>query len=368
MHLHLDNTQKHDDKGKTPSQIIGDITDQVVSVIKSKMTEIGDSGALIVNIGETHSNPYHIVAQTDIMNALLDQRIPFICALEREGNKVSTALSEFSRIKDIPKSIDRLKESNMFKQFEQSALVRAGRILDGPLAHTMQLDFLKKNGIAYQLVDANRQFKKGQFSLDLSDDSTKQSLAEAEDIMGEHTSAWRKILQVVTTPEPIELDSTKGALTRNIHMLKACEELSQNVLGVKLILLFTGAAHTRGHTGAKNYSPATHSLPHLSKKSFLDFVGVDLSHDKAIPDFGAIQNKLIDTPSLPINFEDLFIEKTDEVHLGLSGVEKLKSEEKKISALTLAWLAPYKDKLLDLYLQKNIEFEDGVQHLTRLEQ
>lgn len=357
------------DKGHAQSQTISRITNIITTAIKSKMHEIADSSTLLVNIGAAHGSLYDEIAQTDLMQALHKDGIPFICTLEREKNKVATALARFTRIKDIDGAIDRLHQDDSFDDLERIALIRSTVLEHAPLSGSLQIDFMHDNDIAYHLIDSNRIFVKNKPYLDTNNKQVVKSLARAEGILGENSARWHKFLKPFATPPLIALDSTKGILTRNFDMIDACLELSKNA---KLILVFSGIVHTIGTNRQDTFSSAAHTIPYLAKQVGLECIGIDLSSStKHVPDYHLIQERILNTPPTPLSLDDLFDAKTVteiENRSGQDDISYLKREEQKIGELTLAWIAPYRNQIKDRYLRTVGEFNAITDRLQMPEQ
>lgn len=340
---------------------------QLSNIIRGKLSYIGKAGVLVVNIGENHANPFHIIAQTHLMHCLLSENIPFACGLEREENKVEIALQQHTRIQNKLKALDNLQKSDLFDTYQRLAAVRTGSIQHAPLTHALQLDFLRQTDVPNFFIDAERKLDGSDIVLDPKNPKNSVSFEQASRILGEEISTWQKVTNIFRTTKPLPLDSTKGMLTRNLYMLNACEEVCANLRGTKLILLFTGAAHTRGNKLTQGFSPVSHSLTHLSDNSKFDFIGVDLENDQSAHDFHLIKDKIVEVDPLSISLFDAYDIANPQNLSGAKSLSLLKDEEKKVSALNLSWLAPYKGKMFDLYAQNVMDFEEISQNLQSLD-
>ena len=255
-------------------------TSRSMKAIRTTLAMTGADETLVVNTGETHTSPNHLLAQTDLMHALHTAGIPFAVAHEAPKNKWDLYVQRNGHEAAGSMLVDTLRHPEHKKTYDSlSQAVTPAETHCARMSYTAMSYYLHAHNIPAVLADVAERLDPER--MDCEDEGTFSSLLEAvgllgydpETVMNEHPGCTSFDYNGTMTDE----EENISMATRNIHMQRACDELSRAIEGVRVILLRTGAAHVTG----ENMGAYQGSLADIFTRQERPYLGLIYCTDKA---------------------------------------------------------------------------------------
>ena len=238
------------DKFKRYAQDVRAASDQVMEQIRTRLSDMPSGQTLVVNLGENHWNANHVMVGIEVARALKKEGVSFVSAGEIPVNTIDQYVAGNRPDGSAPGLRQFFSQSdNQQQRASLSAAAYPHMVHRIPLSKALYAHVLNRQGTSSYAVDVPR--TDDHASINIHDAGALKSVREAGKLLGLNPSSV-----IAGHPKTTGLDYAEGSMTteqenigvvaRNIHMKEACDQLSENIDGVRVILLRTGMMHVAG--------------------------------------------------------------------------------------------------------------------------
>lgn len=363
-----DFSKSHIVLGRENSAIIQNVTKTILTETKLRLDGLRDGQALVLNLAEIHNSPNVLMALGDFVNELMAENILFDVAYEAEQLRIRNTLMRDMHVKNPDPIIDKIRKLGRLEELEMRNFMINSQMCDAPVSHMIFIDQLNKHNIPINFVDAPRIYKASILSdefnvfLDPSSHEVKEALERAHSMMGsKYTSLWQRAVRAITPQRLVNCKDDDAKAARNLITIDGYKKVISGMTGDKrLLVAFSGAGHLRVQDSEKSAQNAF-TITNLSREEDFDFIAVDLGAPKNTKYHPLIEDRILKTPTIPVNLcsDGTFTQNI----FGMTAVAQVKAEIRQIEALTLPWLEPYKDKILDMYKERFTAFQDDMREI-----